>query len=82
MGFFSKLFGFDKAKAKAVVEQVVAEAVDSGKDLAEAEVNKALDKLAQECDGIGHPERRDAALRAVAAVRVAFAGLMEAIRNG
>lgn len=77
MSFFSWLFGGDSAKK--VGEAVLDAAVLTGKALAEAEMNKAIDDLEVEVRAIENPERRTALLAGIASLRVAGAALIAAI---
>jgi hypothetical protein len=80
MGIFSFFKGIFSKDTVEKIDDAVGEAiVETGKALAQAEVNKALDDLEAECQGIGDPGRRAAVLVGVGSLRVAVNALIASL---
>lgn len=77
IAFFKGLFSKDTVeKIDAAVGEI---AVETGRAVAQAEVDRALDKLLDEAQQIGDPARRAAMVAAIASLRAAVTGLIATI---
>lgn len=84
MGVFKKFFKklFSSESVEKMTDAVADAAIVTGKALAEAELQKALDKLVENATGIGDPERRAAVMAGIASLRLALTAYVEAIGAG
>ena len=80
ISFFKDLFSKDTVEA---LDDTLGDVVVvTGKALAQAEVDKALDDLAVEAAGIGDLNRRAAILAGIGSLRVAVTAFIAAVGEG